>query len=94
MEQKQRRPLVYSWQVGRGVKRYERGKKLEQLLSEGKSLENAMAQVGVKTVGTARELIRYYRNAVEHSVQADGAYALPECPVCRKFHEHNHGGLA
>lgn len=94
MEQKAKKPLVNPWQFGTGIKRYERGKMLEQLLSEGKTLDEAKAQVGVKTDGTARDLIRFYRYAVEQSVQSDGAYALPECPICRKFHEHNHGGLA
>ena len=88
------RKLVNSWQTGSGIKRYERGMKLEQMLSDGKSLEEAMEVVGLKTKSAALETIRFYRNAVEHSVQADGAYALPECPICRKFHEHNHGGLA
>ena len=26
--------------------------------------------------------------------EVDTIYRLPDCPICKKFHEHNHGGLA
>ena len=45
----ERKPLVNFWQTGSGKKRHERGKKLEQLLSDGKTLEEAMREVGLKT---------------------------------------------
>lgn len=32
--------------------------------------------------------------SAQHCVQADVAYAVPECPICRKFHQGKHGGLA
>jgi hypothetical protein len=39
------------------------------------------------------EMIAAWAGASRDGREAGGQFALPECPICRRFHENNHGGL-
>ena len=69
---------------------YTRGKTLTQLL-ETFTFDVAMEMTGYKTKDAAREAIRFYEFICK--LKNENQVALPECPTCRAFHEHNHGGL-
>ena len=57
-------------QTGKGLRRYNNGRKLDELITQGMSLEEAMNRVGIKTKTTARGCIKYYLYyAAQHSVQ-------------------------
>jgi hypothetical protein len=44
--------------------------------------------------GLGRFITLSSEQSAQNCMKADVAYVVPECPICRKFHQGKHGGLA
>jgi hypothetical protein len=74
-------------QTGKGLRRYNNGKRLDELITKGMSLEDAMRIVGIKTKTTARGCIKYYLYyAAQQSTQQRPAFGKgPRLWLAKKF---------
>ena len=73
----------------RGRKTMKNGRQVVEMLASGMTYKEIAQKLNVHitTVKTREGDWRRIQKILSKDT------VLPECPICRKFHEHNHGGL-